>query len=164
MFDALLKGRQYRREVMASMDYLLNFQYPEAGSVLLRFYPGIRSAMRGHQERGVTALVSAVEIMTICLTSEVEKLSMAGRATFLEQLRTNVAASDTAATIPLAPMARTFLSNLYFQQDAKQLEEQAVQWAISELVGAAQGLDGEGRASRRMESAINTTLLSRSVG
>lgn len=108
----------------------------------------------------MTELASAALIMTICLTNEVEKLPESQRSSLLQQLRTNT----DADTVPLAAIARIFLSNLYIQEDMKNLALGTAERSVSEIVGAAAGIPSAQRASRRLETAIDRAFFPTDAG
>jgi hypothetical protein len=144
------RRRAFRSEVRTHLSYLLGFVNDDVLQGLLRTYPGIWRAVDTDFLAGETAMTSAIKVLAITLTNEIEQRKPSDQARLERYLLHNEGEPKSGVERGMKP----FLARLRVQKDAGNVTDKLYEYTISEIFGALQGITDQERAAHRIVTPL----------
>jgi hypothetical protein len=156
---AYFKRRNFRSRVRTDMSYLMGFGLnDDVLQGLLRAYPGLWRAVDSDFSEGKSAMNSAVGVLAIAFTNEIEHRIPASHHLQMEQYIINGKGEPKFA---IERGIKTFLAQVIAQKDLGKVSDEVYKYTISEIIGALRGLPENERMAGRimaplLKSSANT--------
>jgi hypothetical protein len=145
------KKRAFRSQVRKHLSYLLGFGLnDDVLHRLLRAYPGIWKAVDADFLTGETALNSAVGVLAIAFTREIERRPVSD----LARMERYIVHNEGEAKSGVERGIKTFLTQLLVQMDLGEVADELYKYTISEIIGAIRGISNNERMARRLVAPL----------
>jgi len=149
---SFFKRRTFRKDTYASMSYLLGFGLNDhILNAIFATYPNIWKTIDSDFAEGKSPMDSAVGVLTIALTYEIELRVPASDYGRMERYLLH---NEGEPKTVLEKGIKTYFGQLVVQKDMKGVTEFMYTFSITEIIGALKGIGREERARRRMLKSI----------
>jgi hypothetical protein len=146
------KRRNFRSHVRTDMSYLMGFGLnDDVLHGLLRAYPGIWRAVDSDFSQGKSTMNSAVGVLAIVFTNEIEHKIPASHHLQMEHYIIN---GKGEPKFVIERGIKTFLAQVIAQKDLGKVSDELYKYTISEIIGVLRGLPENERITGRIVAPL----------